>query len=639
MTTDPTPVRPLTSTPLKAANVATIRLDGGFWGERQELNREVTIPHSFAWLEKAGTLRNFDAAAQGFVGQERRGREFDDSNAYKVLEAAVWECSRERSEHIEHLISETMQRILPAVLPDGYVNTNFGHKGQEPRYTDFEWGHELYNYGHLIQAAVARIRAGFSIADPLVGLGLRVADHVVANFDQNGMDAICGHPEIEVALVELFRATKDERYLEQADLFLKRRGHQSLPDIEFGREYFQDDVPIEDAQVLRGHAVRATYLTAAAVDVAVEQANDELLRHLEQQYKRTLATRTYLTGGMGSHHQDEAFGSDFELPPERAYCETCAGIGSIMVAWRLLLATGDLRYGDIIERTLYNVVATGLGRGGDTFFYANPLHQAVITEESDPDAINPRASSLGRAPWFVVACCPANISRTVAQLASYVATYNEKGVQLIQFMPSQIDLEIRQGEHVKLRVDTHYPQSSKVKVSIDQAPEDWTLTFRIPDWAQGAKVTRGGTTSAAVGATIEISGLQAGEEVVLDLGIEPRITYPDPRIDAVRGCVAVERGPLVYCMESVDQVDAADVSQFAVFDREPWDGELRDNEVLVIMEGIQYRHEEPQGWPYRNKKPVVSASPALIQLIPYYSWANRGPSTMRIWLPVVNSKE
>lgn len=632
--TDPTPVRPLASTPLRAANVANVRLDGGFWGDRQTLNRQVTIPHNFYWLEKAGTLRNFDAVAKGTVARERRGREFDDSNAYKVLEAAVWECSREPSDEIEGLIRAAVERILPAVQPDGYLNTNFGHKGQTPRYTDFEWGHELYNYGHLIQAAVARLRAGFDQSDPLVGLGIRVADHVVTNFGPTGYDAICGHPEIEVALAELFRATGDSRYLDQADLFLKRRGHKLLPDIEFGREYFQDQIPLDQAEVLSGHAVRATYLAAAAIDVAVERANTELLRTLEMQYQRTLATRTFLTGGMGSHHQDEAFGSDFELPPERAYCETCAGVGSIMVAWRLLLATGDLRYGDIIERTLYNVVATGLGESGDAFFYANPLQQTVETTESDPDSISPRAASQGRAPWFVVACCPANVSRTIAQLASYVATYDEGGVQLIQFMPSRLNLEIRPGVRVRLTVETDYPQSSQIRVIVDEAPTAWSLAIRIPEWAKESQITRDGQVFSVEGTVARLGDLQTGDEILLDLHFVPRITYPDRRIDAVRGCVAVERGPLVYCAESIDQVNRADVSQIGVYDRAPW-----EEQGAVAMDGVIFQTGHSADWPYAPGKSEIEAIPAPIWLVPYYSWANRGPSTMRIWLPLEDSKQ
>ncbi|GMA22883.1 hypothetical protein GCM10025864_06420 [Luteimicrobium album] len=325
--------------------------------------------------------------AAGTVATTRRGREFSDSEIYKLLEAMAWEIGRTGDEALETRLEGIVARVAAAQQPDGYLNTRFGNPGQPARYTQLDWGHELYCYGHLFQAAVARLRTGRR--DRLVDVALRAADHVCDTFGPDGIQGVCGHAEIEPALVELYRATGDERYLAQARLFLDRRGHHTLPDVEFGRAYFQDDVPILDATDLRGHAVRALYLSAGAVDAAVEQDDAALAEAVERQYRRALERRTYLTGGMGSHHQDEAFGDDYELPPDRAYCETCAGVASVMVAWRLLLRTGDLRYADTIERTLYNVVATSPREDGRAFFYTNPLQQRVAAQETDPDAVSP----------------------------------------------------------------------------------------------------------------------------------------------------------------------------------------------------------------------------------------------------------
>jgi DUF1680 family protein len=312
-----------------------------------------------------------------------------------------------------------VDRIAPVQEPDGYLNTMFGRPGQAPRYRDLQWGHELYCFGHLIQAAIARGRTHGD--DLLVEVAVRAADHVCEAFGPGGIASVDGHPEIELALAELARYTGDRRYLEQARLFVERRGHGVLGDIELGAAYYQDDVPVREADVLRGHAVRALYLAAGAADVAVDTGDDELLGAVTRQTLHTLARRTYLTGGMGAHHEGESFGQDFELPPDRAYSETCAGVAAVMLGHRLLLATGDPTYADAVERTLFNVVATSPADDGQAFFYTNTLHQRVPGAVPDPDVASPRASSDLRAPWFNVSCCPTNVARTFATLSAYVA--------------------------------------------------------------------------------------------------------------------------------------------------------------------------------------------------------------------------
>ncbi len=326
-------------------------------------------------MERLGWTANFTHAANGTIAGNHQGMMFADSDVYKLMEAMAWEVGRSGSVDAERRFGELTAVIAPAQEPDGYLNTVFGRPGQPPRYSDLEWGHELYNDGHLFQAAVARQRS--SGGDEFVEIARRVADHVCATFGDGGIERVCGHPEVELGLVELARTTGEQRYLDQAALFVERRGRGTLGEIGFGQAYFQDDVPVRDATVFRGHAVRAMYLAAATVDVAVETGDDELLARVIEQWEATIARRTYLTGGMGSMHTGEAFGDDFMLPPDRAYSETCAGIGSVMLAWRLLLATGETRFADLIERTLYNVVATSPAPDGRHFFYANPLHQRV----------------------------------------------------------------------------------------------------------------------------------------------------------------------------------------------------------------------------------------------------------------------
>ena len=508
----------------------------------------------------------------------------------------------------------------------------FGRPGQRPRYSDLEWGHELYNYGHMLQAAVARGRT--TGADEFVDIALRVADHVCDTFGAGGIGRVGGHPEIELGLVELARQTGRERYLDQAALFVQRRGTGTLGEIPFGQAYFQDDVPIRDATVFRGHAVRAMYLAAGAVDVAVETGDDELLAVLIAQWEATLARRTYLTGGMGSMHTGEAFGDDFMLPPDRAYSETCAGIGSVMLAWRLLLATGEARFADLIERTLYNVVATSPAPDGRHFFYANPLHQRVPGQVPSDDVESKRASSSLREPWFLVACCPTNVARTLASLAGYLATADDSGIQIHQYADSRIATTLDDGRRVGVEVTTGYPDDGTVTVRVTETDgQPFALSLRVPPWATSAELAdAGGRRSVAPGTAVVERPFVVGDEVSLTLPMKPRFTLPDPRIDAVRGCVAVERGPLVMCAESVDLPGERHVDVLRVDTSVP----PRDDEGAVVVAG-RFLAPPEDGWPYRDAggAEADSVSEATdISLVPYNRWANRGPSTMRVWLPI-----
>ncbi len=626
------PVSPVKETALQPLGLKEITIEGGYWAHRQELNRDAIIPHCLYWEEKEGWINNFSAQLRGTLSAERRGREFSDSDVYKLLEAITWELGRQPNPELEARYDEIVELIAKCQQPDGYLNTKFGNPGQRPRYVNLEMGHELYNYGHLIQAAVARLRTGNGSDDLLVKIALRAADHVCDMFGPQGIQSVGGHPEIEVALAELYRATGEKRYLDQALLFIDRRGHGALKDFEFGRAYFQDDIPVREATVLRGHAVRALYLAAGAVDAGVELDDRELVDAIERQYQNTLARRTYITGGMGSHHQDEAFGSDFELPPDRAYCETCAGIASVMVAWRLLLTRGDISYADVIERTLYNVVAASPAEDGKAFFYANPLHKRVKGKEMPDDVASLRASDSGRAAWFNVSCCPTNVSRTFAQLATYIATSSQRGVQLLQYVSGTINAELGDGSPVTLHVTTDYPHDGAIRIEVLDAPATaWELTIRIPAWAQGATArVNGESRSVAAPSLILDDVTPAGTVIELDLPLTARWTYPDERIDAIRGCVALEKGPLVYCAESVDQVDEADVEVLRVDPTQP----VKNDGNRLIAAGWHAEFSNSDAL-YGSSVRNTERKEAEITYIPYYTWANRGPSTMRIWVPTV----
>ncbi|MBY8848733.1 glycoside hydrolase family 127 protein [Saccharothrix sp. MB29] len=607
---------------LRPLGLGEVRVTGGPWARRQELNATATLPHIRSWLDRLGWTANF---AAGHSSPDRRGREFSDSEVYKLLEALSWEAGRGGDPAVDAAVVELTGLVAAAQAPDGYLGTAFGGPGRPPRYGDLAWGHELYCAGHLIQAAVARARTAGP--DRLLDVARGVADHVCAEFGPDGRQGVCGHPEIEVALVELARVTGERRYLDQAALFVERRGRRTLPRHGFGWSYFSDDVPVRESTSLHGHAVRALYLACGAVDVAVDTGDDELLRSVAAQFDHALARRTYLTGGMGSRHTDEAFGPDFQLPADRAYSETCAGVAAIMLAWRLLLATGDGRYDDVVERILHNVVATAVADDGRSFFYAHTLHQRTPTAEVSDDEEQLGFGGGPRAPWFEVSCCLGNAARLLASLACYTATADDTGVRLHQYLDAEIDTRLADGREVGLRVRTDYPDDGVVTVRVVKTDDrPWSITLRVPGWADGAVLaTTYGRHPAPVGDVVVHRNFAVGEEIRLELPVRPRFTAPDPRVDAVRGCVAVERGPVVYCAESLGDVD---LDLLRVDPSTP---------PVDTPHGVEVRARvgPPAAAPGPNGAPAApTAGPhAPFTLVPYHRWARRGPSTMRVWLP------
>ncbi|MBB2910799.1 hypothetical protein FHS43_002062 [Streptosporangium becharense] len=597
------PVMP-SSGALSPLGLDAVRLAPGFWGDRTALNRDVVIAHCREWMEREGWIGNFRGE------RPRRGREFSDSEIYKLLEAMAW------ADHPD--LPELAAVVARAQESDGYLSTRWS----QARYTDLEWGHELYCYGHLIQAGVARLRTHGE--DELTGVVRRAADHVCDHF----MDSTrtCGHPVVEMALVELYRATGVERYLEMARRFVERRGLPALGEISFGRAYFQDDMPVRQAQVFRGHAVRALYLASGAVDVAVETGDAELLKAVETQWERTVARRTHLTGGMGSRHTDESFGEDFELPPDRAYSETCASIASVMLSHRLLLATGDARYADLAERTLYNVIATSPALDGRSFFYANPLQVRVPAEPSE--GVNHAAEGGLRSPWFDVSCCPNNIARTLASLPAYLASADGDGVRVHHHASGEI-----RHDGLTLRLETGYPWSGRVTAHVVEGRAA-RISLRVPSWAAGATLSHGGTSRPVEPGYATAEGdWRPGDRIDLDLPMQPRWTFPDRRVDAVRGCAAVERGPLVYCAESAG--DEPPLARIAVDPAPPAEHHTDGAVELDVTARLTPAAEDT--WPYRPDRPDLSdedGERVTLRLVPYHRWGNRGPATMRVWLPL-----
>jgi DUF1680 family protein len=549
-----------------------------------------------------------------------------------VARGRGWELGRESDPGLLDAGETTIALIEGAQRKDGYLNTYVQLSGREP-YGDLQWGHELYCIGHLLQAAVAWQR---SVGDErAMAVALRAVDHIEAALGEGRLEGMDGHPEIEMALVEAYRVTGQERLLAFARLQIERRGRGLLGEGRLGQRYWQDHEPVRTAPTPTGHAVRQLYLDCGAVDVAVETGDTELLHAVLRRWEDMWASRTYLTGALGSRHRDEAFGDPFELPSDRAYAETCAAIGSTMLAWRLLLATGEERFADAIERTLYNGVLPGLSLDGTGYFYSNPLHvrdRSVATGNA----------AMQRRPWYPCACCPPNIMRTLSSFEHVVATADDVGIQLHQLASGTIEVE-HGGELVRLRIVSGQPWDGFVVIDVEAAPaEPWALALRVPAWLRSGTVRVGDETQPMETGSGRLELLRswaAGDRVELDLELPVRMTSPDERIDAVRGCVALERGPLVYCLEAADLPHGLT----------PDDVELdADHEAVVTTQapGLpagtvsieaagDVRVAGSAGWPYAEVAagggPQRTAT--TLRAVPYFAWANRDPGPMRVWLP------
>jgi uncharacterized protein len=586
-------------------------IDDGLWAERRRLNREVLLVEGARKLEEAGNFHNLRVAA----GQEDGdfiGMRFADSDVHKWLEALGWELGREPSEALAALSDTACELVAAAQEPSGYLNSYFqvDQTGTE-RFVNLAWDHELYCAGHLIQAAIAHARGTGDTR--LLDVARRLADHIGEVFGPGRNEGTPGHPEIETALVELHRLTGEPRYLELAGFLVDTRGHETLQPATFGSAYFQDHAPVREAKEVTGHCVRQLYLDAGVTDLHLETGEAALLDVLQARWRDMVERKMYLTGGLGAHHMDEAFGDPYELPPDRCYGETCAAIASLHWNWRMLLVTGEARFADLFERALYNGFNAGLSLDGRGYSYVNPLH------------VRDQHRGTVRQPWFACACCPPNVMRTLASLHHYLATSDDGGVQIHQYASGRI-----QAGGAELAVGTDYPWDGRIEIEIAATGEaPWALDLRVPAWAAGARlaVNDDELEPPAPGYARVERAWRAGDRVTLELPLEPRLTAPHPRVDAVRGCLAIERGPVVYCVEEADAPAGAIVDDLRIDPtsalRAVPSPDLLGGIVAIEAAGA---HEPPDELP---------ALPGAVTLraIPYSHWGNRGEGAMRVWIP------
>ncbi len=636
----------------KAVDIKKFHINDNFWSSYRRLVRDEVIPYQHAMLEdqipdadKSHAIENFRIAA-GVAEGEFYGMVFQDSDLAKWLEACAYSLMNSPDDKQEATVDEIIGYIEKAQQEDGYVNTFFTLKEPDKRWTNLQEGHELYCAGHMMEAAVAYYEA--TGKDRLLKVMTRMADHIDRRFGRDKMRGFPGHPEVELALMKLYRATGEERYLKLCEYFINERGTEPNYFLEEqqGRawsvwnadardaNYTQNHAPVREQKDAVGHSVRAVYLYTGMADLAGEIGDEELKKACEALWNSITERRMYITGGIGSTAIGEAFTEDYDLPNDTVYAETCASIGLIFFAQRMLELTPKGEYADVMERALYNTVLAGMSQDGKRFFYVNPLE---VTPGISGVAVTHRHVLPERPKWFGCACCPPNVARMISSLERYAWLENESTVFSNLFIGGEVDLTATKG--CRIMTQTAYPYDGRVsyKVMTDGTEKAFTLAVRIPGWSELAK-----TRLTYHGETLELPSIlkdgyayinksfRSGDEILLTLDMTPYHIYSNTKVHNNEGLTALQCGPLVYCIEGVD--NAGDVHSL----RLRKDGNIRavEDEALfsgvkkLITEGYRMKSEATL---YTKMRPM--ADPVEITAVPYYLWGNRGLNQMRVWIP------
>ncbi len=616
----------------------------GFWADRMRAMRGHGLARQFEQCEVTGRLRNFERAAGRLEG-DFEGRYYNDSDVYKWLEAASYALARAPSAELQSCVDRVIDLIRSAQRADGYINTYFSGSRASWRYRNLTDEHELYCMGHLIQAGVAHRRSTGS--ERLFEVVVRAADHICTTFGPEGRPEPDGHPGIELALVELARETGDSAYLRQAVVFLDQRGADP-PNLS-GLHYHQDHAPVREQRNADGHSVRLTYLAAAMSDAAMDTGESDLLAASIRLWESAYLRRAYVTGGLGSRYQGEAFGADYELPNDRAYAETCAAVGGIFWNARLLAATGDARYADWSETALYNGALVGVSPDGAAYFYANPLATDSQPTPDDQQGLHSSGAqqTVGghqRQPWYDTACCPPNIARLLLSLPGYAFGVAADALWVHQYLPGRVEAALPDGGSVTLQVATRYPWDGDVDLVVEEPPDrPVELRLRVPSWADGASVEVDGVREAVEpGSFVAIRRTwSAGTSVRLRLPMDIRLVASHPRVQANTGRVAIARGPLIYCIEAADHpasnVDALVVGPDSALHADEEPNLLGGLTAIRGSAGVAVRNQSDELYArFDGSGPELTGSTPLTA-IPYFAWANRTPGAMRVWIPYVDN--
>jgi uncharacterized protein len=587
---------------LSAVPFTEVKFQDAFWTPRLVTNREKSLPHNFEWCEKTGRFSNF-AKAGKLVPGKFQGIYFNDSDVFKVLEGASYSLAGHPDPAMERIVDDVIAKIAAAQQPDGYLNTYYTLAEPGKRWTNLKDMHELYCAGHMIEGAVANFHATGKRA--FLDVAVKYADYIDSVFGPTKRHGLCGHEEIELALVKLYQATGRQKYLDLARFFIGMRGNKAQRGGESWGENCQDHEPVPQQKEIVGHAVRAMYLFTGVADVASYTADQPLIDAMARLWQNVVQQKMYVTGGIGATGAGEAFGGAYELPNESAYCETCAAIGLAFWAHRLNMMHGDAQYADVLERAIYNGILSGIGMDGKRFFYVNPL-----------------ASSGGhhRQPFFDCACCPSNVVRFVPSLPGYVYAVTEKAPAAIC-----VNLYVAGTGNVKLgdntvtvTQDTKYPWDGEVKLTVEpQKAAEFALELRIPDWCHGASVAINGarlsTLDVHKGYTHIARRWKPGDAVQLTMPMPVERIEAHPRVQADVGRVAIQRGPLVYCLEAVD--NNSPVKNIVLPHNPRFAAEYRPD----LLGGVT----------------VITGNAKdgrKITAVPYYAWDHRAPGEMIVWI-------
>ena len=619
------------------ASPADVVIDDNLWADRIRVNREVTIPCQYRWFKKTGRIDGFELKWVPGDGQSRH--QYHDSDVAKWVEAVCYTLAGNADAELARLADEVVTLIVGAQLPDGYLNTYYSVVEPERRWTNLYDGHELYCAGHLIEAAVAHFEA--TGKTNFLDCVRRYADYIDTVFgaEPGKKRGYCGHPEIELALVKLYRATGEKRYLRLSRYFVDERGREPHyydqealargrdPSVQRAEsddyEAMHARVPLREQAKVAGHAVRAMYVYSATADLAAEFGDKELLTACKRLWDNLVSTRLYIHGGVGSARRNEGFTEDYDLPNDTAYAELCAAIGVVFWCHRMLQIECDSAYADVMERALYNAILAGYSLDGTKFFYEN------------------RLASLGdhhRQEWFWCECCPPNYSRLIESLGQYVYSQSDTDAIIHLYVAGSANLKVG-GRAVTLSQDTAYPWDGKVSVRVEtERPATFGLRLRVPGWSRDARLSVNGEPVDMVGKTqkgyVRLERLWTGSDTVeleLPMRVERMCAHPDVRSDV--GRVALQRGPIVYCLEQVD--NAAPLHRIVL----PAESELTAHFNENLLGGVveiagEASAADDSDWKGRlyNSAPA-KLTRCRITAVPYYAWDNRKPGRMVVWIP------
>ena len=625
---------PISPVPFTAVKVTP----GTFWGQRLEASRKVTIPLAFSKCEETGRYTNFSNAAQHLKDPSKvfpvGGLSFDDTDPYKTIEGASYILQTYPDKKLVQYIDSVLDVIASAQEPDGYLYTSRTQNPQHPHEWagDKRWSkeedlsHELYNLGHMVEGAIAHYQATGS--RKFLDIAIRYADCVCREVGPNQGQAcvVPGHQIAEMALAKLYLVTGEKKYLDEAKFFLDYRGKTTIT-----HDYSQAHKPVIEQDEAVGHAVRAAYMYAGMADVAALTGDKDYIKAIDAIWDNIVSKKLYITGGIGATSNGEAFGKNYELPNMSAYCETCAAIGNVYVNYRLFLLHGDSKYYDVLERTLYNGLISGVSLEGNGFFYPNPLESMGQHQ---------------RQPWFGCACCPSNICRFIPSLPGYIYAVKDKNVYVNLFLSNKSNLTVG-GKKVALSQTTEYPWNGDITVNVDQnAAGQFAMKIRIPGWVRNQVVPSNlyqYTDGKRLGYTVTVNGSvvgaisadgyytinrkwKKGDKLQIHFDMEARTVRANNKVEADRGMVSIERGPIVYCAEHPDNsfdIMGALINQNPQFTLGK--SEIAGTPIQTLTTSAQTLNFNKQG--------KLETQDQTLTLIPYYAWCHRGSGKMRVWLP------